>query len=128
MKTSYRIFRIVVFLVYVAVVAWLCFGKLSTIPHVPRKIWGIATDKIVHFLMFLPFPILGTIAFDFRSWWRPLAFTTLMANVIAFSFEKLQSIITSHRITDSADLNANFLGITVGLLIAIVIGLLAKRK
>ena len=52
----------------------------------------------------------------------------LLANIIAFSFEQLQSRITTVRITDAADLNANFLGITLGLVIAILIGLLAKKR
>ena len=128
MKSGYRVLRIVVFLVYVAAVAWLCFGTFKPVPSIPRSIFGIPTDKVVHFLMFLPFPLLGTIAFDFRSWWRTLALTTLLANIIAFSFEQLQSRITSIRITDPTDLNANFLGITLGLAIAILIGLLAKKR
>jgi len=128
MKTSSRIFRIVLFFAYVAVVAWLCFGTFKPSPDIPRKILGFPTDRVVHFLMFLPFPILGTLAFDFRSWWRPLAMSTFLANIVAFAFEQLQSRITSVRITDPKDLNANFLGITLGLLIAILIGLLAKKK
>ena len=123
-----RPIKIVVFLVYVALVAWLCFGTFKPGPDIPRSIWGIPIDKCLHFVMFLPFPILGTLAFDFRSWWRALAVSMLMANVVAFLFERLQSVITSHRITDARDLNANLLGITLGLLITIVIGLLAKKK
>ena len=127
MKFS-RVLKILLFLVYVALVAWLCFGMFKPSPDIPRSLFGIPIDKVVHFLMFLPFPILGTIAFDFRSWWRALALTTLLANIVAFSFEKLQSVLTSYRITDSADLNANFLGISLGLAIAIAIGLILKRK
>ena len=78
MKFS-RVFKIVLFLVYVALVAWLCFGMFKPSQDIPRSLFGIPIDKVVHFLMFLPFPILGTIAFDFRSWWRALALTTLLA-------------------------------------------------
>jgi VanZ family protein len=127
MKFS-RVFKIVLFLVYLALVAWLCFGNFKPTPDMPRSLWGIAIDKVIHFLMFLPFPILGTMAFDFRSWWRALACSMLMANIVAFLFERLQSVLTSHRITDAKDLNANLLGITLGLLITIVIGLIAKKK
>lgn len=118
----------IVFAVYLIVVGFLCCGKFSGTEKVPLVLWGIPTDKIVHFLMFLPFPILGTMAFDFRSWWRALACSMLMANIVAFLFERLQSVLTSHRITDAKDLNANLLGITLGLLITIVIGLIAKKK
>ena len=120
--------KILLFLAYLALVAWLCFGNFKPSPDIPRSVWGIPIDKCIHFLMFLPFPILGTLAFDFRSWWRALAVSMLMANVVAFLFERLQSVLTSHRITDAKDLNANLLGITLGLLIAIVIGLFCKKK
>ena len=114
--------------VYLAALLWLCFGHFDAMPDVKRYIWGIPTDKIVHFLMFLPFPILGTIAFDFRSWWRTLSIMTILANLAAFTFEQLQSCITTVRVTDPTDLNANFLGISLGLLIAIIIGLAARKK
>ena len=128
MNVVSRSLKILLFLAYLALVAWLCFGNFKPSPDIPRSVWGIPIDKCIHFLMFLPFPILGTLAFDFRSWWRALAMSMLMANVVAFLFERLQSVLTSHRITDAKDLNANLLGITLGLLIAIVIGLLAKKK
>lgn len=128
MNVVSRSLKILLFLAYLALVAWLCFGNFKPSPDIPRSVWGIPIDKCIHFLMFLPFPILGTLAFDFRSWWRALAVSMLMANVVAFLFERLQSVLTSHRITDAKDLNANLLGITLGLLITIVIGLLAKKK
>ena len=128
MKTFWRISKIVLFLAYVAAVAWLCFGTFKPDPSIPRTIFNIPTDKVVHFLMFLPFPILGTIAFDFRSWWRVLSIMTILANLAAFTFEQLQSRITTVRVTDPTDLNANFLGISLGLLIAIIIGLAIRRK
>ena len=128
MKTFWRISKIVLFLVYVAAVAWLCFGTFKPDPSIPRTIFNIPTDKVVHFLMFLPFPILGTIAFDFRSWWRALSIMTILANLAAITFEQLQSRITTVRVTDPTDLNANFLGISLGLLIAIIIGLAIRRK
>ena len=128
MKTFWRICKIILFLAYVAAVAWLCFGTIKPDPNIPRSIFGFPTDKVVHFLMFLPFPILGTIAFDFRSWWRTLSVMTSLANLAAFTLEQLQSRITTIRITDPKDLNANFLGISLGLLIAILIGLFARKK
>ena len=53
---------------------------------------------------------------------------TILANLAAFTFEQLQSRITTVRVTDPTDLNANFLGISLGLLIAIIIGLAIRRK
>ena len=119
---------IILFVVYLAIVAWLCFSDGNTGLELPSTLWNIPIDKCVHFLMFLPFPILGTVAFDFKNMWRTLSVTTLTAILIAFLFELLQSRITETRITDPADLNANILGICAGLLIVIVAGLVRNRK
>ncbi len=127
MSTFARIAKILLFLAYVAGIAWLCFGTFTPDPDIPRTIFGIPTDKCVHFAMFLPFPILGTLAFDFRSWWRTLCLSTLLANLMAFVFETFQTRINPARTTDPTDLNANLLGITLGLLIAILIGLFRKK-
>ena len=75
-----------VFAAYLAGVAYICFSDNPETSLLPKELFGLPIDKCVHFAMFLPFPILGTLAFDFRSWWRPLCVTTLMANIIAFSF------------------------------------------
>ena len=128
MKQAARIGWIILFVLYVATVAWLCFGNFTPDADMPRELWGLPIDKCVHFMMFLPFPVLATIAFQKDSWWRTLSWTTLVAMVIAFAFENLQSRINPWRCTDPADLNANILGITTGLLIMVLIGLFGKKK
>ena len=128
MRVFSRILKIILFLAYLGLVVWLCFGNFKPSPDLPRTILGFPIDKVVHFLMFLPLPVAGAIAFDFRSWWRTLALTTLLANVLAFSLENLQSRLTATRVTDPADLCANLLGITVGLLLAVVIGLAFRKR
>ena len=127
MSAFVRILKILLFLAYVGLVAWLCFGTFTPDPDIPRTIFGIPIDKCVHFAMFLPFPILGTLAFDFRSWWRTLCLSTLLANLMAFVFETFPTRFNPARTTDPTDLNANLLGITLGLLIAILIGLFRKK-
>ena len=123
-----RTIWIVLFVAYVLGVAWLCFTDSQSEMEFPDSLWDIPIDKCVHFLMFLPFPVLGTLAFDFRSWWRCLCIMTFVALVIAFVFEHLQSIITTTRVTDPADLNANVLGISTGLFVMMVWGLIRKRN
>ena len=128
MNAFVRILKILLFLAYVACLAWLCFGNFEPDPKIPRTLLGIPIDKCVHFLMFLPFPVLGTLAFRERSWWRTLCWMTLAANLIATLFETFQTRINPERCTDPADLNANLLGITTGLLIMALIGLISKKK
>ena len=56
----------ILFAVYLAAVAFLCFGQFSSSQDVPMDLWGIPTDKVVHFLMFFPFPLLACLAFGAR--------------------------------------------------------------
>ena len=119
---------IAVFLLYIAALAWLCFGNFKPDENIPRFILGIPIDKCVHFTMFLPFPILGTIAFRKNSWWRTLCWSTLAANFIAIVFESQQTRINPTRFTDAADLNANLAGIALGMLIMALVGLISKKK
>ena len=128
MKLNLRALWAVSFVLYVAAIAWLCFGNFQTNPDLPKDLFGIPLDKCVHFLMFLPFPVLGTFAFYNHSWWRTLYWMTLMSNIIATLFETFQTRINPTRFTDPTDLNANLLGITAGLLITALIGLFTKKK
>ena len=48
----------ILFLLYLGALAWLCFGNFSSLPSVSMKLFGLETDKLVHFTMFFPFPLL----------------------------------------------------------------------
>ena len=128
MNRNARLIWIALFVLYIACIAYLCFSEGREGLDLPKDIWNIPFDKCVHFLMFIPFPVLGTVAFHYKSWWRTLCLMTLVANIFAFTFELLQSRITETRTTDPADLNANILGITVGLLVMLIAGLIAKKR
>ena len=52
------------FVLYLLAVLYLCFGKFENTPDVPWSLLGIPSDKLVHFGMFFPFPILAFLAFD----------------------------------------------------------------
>lgn len=127
-KPIIHIAWIVVFIIYFAVLAYLYFATFESDSELPPAILGIPLDKCVHFLMFLPFPVLGTIAFQKDSWWRTLCWSTVAANIIAFVFESQQHYINPYRYTQAEDLNANLLGITVGLVIMALIGVFTKKK
>lgn len=128
MKFNIRIVWILVFLLYLAAIAWLCFGNIEPGENIPRTLFGIPIDQCVHFTMFLPFPVLCTLAFKERSWWRTLCWSTLAANIIAIVFESQQHVINPYRYTQASDLIANLMGITVGLLVMSVIGVATQKK
>lgn len=54
------------FLVYFGMVLYVCFGHFDDLPDMSQPIWGIPQDKIIHFIMFFPFPILAAMALDLR--------------------------------------------------------------
>ena len=69
MKKSNKIF-LALFAIYLVLVAYCCFWNFDSLPAVDRTMFGIPTDKLVHFLMFFPFPILCDLAFE-RGWKTP---------------------------------------------------------
>ena len=53
-------------LVYFGMVLYVCFGHFNDLPDMSKTIWGIPKDKIIHFIMFFPFPIIAALALDLR--------------------------------------------------------------
>ena len=114
MKVNKTIARIA-FLLYLAVLMYLCFGKFSGIPQAPHGFFGIEGDKVVHFLMFLPFPILSYFAFPIpphRAWHSVLLVLCILAvgSACAAGTELIQGFIP-YREADTADFNADFLAL-----------------
>ena len=56
----------IAFLVYFGLVLYVCFGHFDDLPDMSKPIWGIPQDKIIHFIMFFPFPILAAFALNLR--------------------------------------------------------------
>ena len=65
-------------------VAFLCFADFNDLPDIQKTILGFPADKVVHFCMFFPLPIIGYMAFGVEQDTR---FRTLLAiiNICAFS-------------------------------------------
>ena len=102
----------ILFGVYLLVVAWLCFGKFSSTQNIPWSILGIPSDKLVHFCMFFPFPILAFLAFDRFTNTVPasLAFgacTLVVGVLLAMGTEWGQATLTDYRSGDRMDLLAD---------------------
>lgn len=126
-KTLKTVFR-VAFYVYLAALAVLCFGSFSSLPEVSKTILGIPTDKVVHFCMFLPFPILAFLAYDKYTGnpGKVLVFgliTLLVGCLLAAGTELGQAYLTDYRSGDPLDFLADFAGLLTGSVIAILIDL-----
>lgn len=71
------LFRIFL-LLYIGAVAFLCFADFNDLPEIQKTILGFPADKVVHFCMFFPLPIIGFMAFGIEQDSR---FKTLLALV-----------------------------------------------
>ena len=119
LKITFR----VAFYLYLVAIAVLCFGKFSDLPSVTNTILGIPTDKVVHFAMFFPFPILAFLAYDkFTGSVKSVVIfslvTFLAGCLIAAGTEIGQAYLTEYRSGDPADFLADFVALFCGSLIA----------
>lgn len=114
--------------VYLAAVGILCFGNFSSTGlDVPGRLFGIPVDKVVHFVMFLPFVPLfyGSFCRDGRSF--TVAFAGfLLAVAVGGAIEVLQGE-TGYRSRDVLDLLSDSLGALSGFA-ATTLTILLTRK
>jgi len=113
--------------VYFAMVGWVCFGSFSHLPDMSQPIWGIPQDKLIHFVMFFPFPIL--VMFTRRK--RPasprkalwLTLVCLLIGIAIAGATELGQGLTLHRDRNPWDFLADAIGLVVSSLIVLVISL-----
>lgn len=122
-KTLIRI----VFLLYIAAVLFLCFGKFSNLSGAPRHIMGIDSDKVVHFLMFFPFPILCYFSFRWPGVkvWHSVLFSLCILGIgcaIAAGTELIQGFLP-YRSSERADFGADFLALCCSTVITFLLDL-----
>lgn len=111
-------FRVLFFL-YLAGILFLCFAQFNSLPETPSAFLGIPMDKLVHALMFLPFPILAFLAFDrftdtTRQTFLFVGVTLAVGLFLAAGTEWGQAAFTDYRKGDAWD----FLADSIGLLLA----------
>ena len=127
-----NIISFILFLLYLVLVAWCCFGHFDNLPKVSRSILGIPTDKVVHFIMFFPFAFLCFASFDYLAGkkWKALllmAVVFIVGLIVATLTEAGQSL-TSYRTADPLDFKADAMALGVASLIITVIILARKTK
>ena len=127
-----KLFARIVFLLYLAALLYLCFGKFSGLSSVPRSFLGIESDKILHFLMFLPFPILFYMAFGWRTsrpWHSILRALGILGlgTLIAAGTECIQGLIP-YRASDSSDFLADLIALCISSVITLFIDLNKTKR
>lgn len=121
------------FVIYLLAVLFLCFGKFENTPDVPWSLLGIPSDKLVHFCMFFPFPILAFLAFDRftetpKSTFLFSGITWVLGMGLAFATEWGQAHLTDYRSGDPWDLLADGLAITLSAIVVIIWDLSKQKK
>ncbi|MEA4868503.1 hypothetical protein SDC9_71391 [bioreactor metagenome] len=123
------IFR-TLFVVYLALVFFLSLYSFSgTSIDLNYSLFGIDADKIIHFLMFLPFPFSAW--FAFRSVYIRVGgkFQKMMLLVSGLALATITELLqktTTCRYSDFYDLLANYLAIILGTLMVCLIDKYAK--
>lgn len=117
---------------YIGLVAYLCFANFHRLPEVPKTFLGIPVDKIVHFWMFFPFPILAYLAYDKLTDTPLKAFAALISIaslgcVFAGITEMVQGSL-SYRSQDITDFGADCLAIGIASILTFIIDLAKMRK
>lgn len=134
MTSTKTILARILFILYLAAIAFLCFMHADKLPDMQKTLLGIPSDKVAHFLMFLPFPILAFLAYDHATnkFWSAVLFAVLtmaVGAVIAWGTEYIQGMLP-YRTRDMADLRADLLALGISTLGVFIIDIsnLSKRK
>jgi len=133
MTRSQKIAFQVIFFLYVAAVLFLCFAHFEQTPAIEWSLWGIPSDKVVHFCMFFPFPILAFLAFDrytdsVRSTLLFSGITLLVGFLLAWGTEWGQAHLTDYRSGDPLDLVADGTALVLSTLLVIFLDIRKQKK
>ena len=122
-KTTLLIARIV-WVLYIVLVLFLCFWQFKQMPEAPRTLFGFDTDKVVHFLMFFPFPIVSGLAHGKQPSgpWKALGLVLLLflcGSLFAAGTEIGQHFVP-YRDADPNDFKADTLALAISSFIVLI--------
>ena len=120
MTSTKTILARILFILYLAAIAFLCFMHADKLPDMQKTLLGIPSDKVAHFLMFLPFPILAFLAYDHvtNKFWSAVLFAVLTFAVgagIAWLTEYIQGFLP-YRSRDLSDFRADLIALGISTL------------
>ena len=123
---------LVLFCLYIAAVAFLCFTQGEQLPELPKTWFGLPSDKVAHALMFFPFTILGYLSFtseDNRALQKVCVLIILMALGfgLAHATESIQRIL-GYRAYEISDIKADMIGLCSGSFISTLFIIFSIKK
>lgn len=127
-----KLLYILIFCIYIAAILTLCLMKPDNLPETEMFIFGIPADKVAHFTMFLPFPVLLHMMFMDKSRDKWLDLLVVLAAIVlgigaAFGTEYLQSM-TQYRSSDINDVYADMKGLGIGCIIVLIHIMFRKKE
>ena len=130
--TTKTILARILFFLYLAAIAFLCFMRVDRIPDMQQSLLGIPTDKIAHFLMFLPFPILAYLAYDHltNKVWSAILFavaTFVIGSLLAYGTEYVQGRLP-YRSMDMNDFKADAIALAISSVFVFIIDVTHLKK
>ena len=130
--TTKTILARILFFLYLAAIAFLCFMRVDRIPDLQQSLLGIPTDKIAHFLMFLPFPILAYLAYDHltNKVWSAILFavaTFVIGSLLAYGTEFVQGRLP-YRSMDMNDFKADAIALAISSVFVFIIDVTHLKK
>ena len=123
----------ILFIIYILLVCYLCFAKIPLNGvQLDKLFYGIRLDRIAHFIMFFPFPIITwlTMKLDNRFNRFPilnnklfsLLITVLSGIFLAIITEFTQYFLLKSREGDYIDLIADIIAVLCGTFVIALIG------
>lgn len=121
-----------IFILYIIVLCFCCFWNFRGSIDLSTELWGIPRDKIAHFCMFFPFPIVFYLAFPkLRNTPRrylKFSILALVTGVAAgLAIEIIQGL-SGYRSCDMNDLLADFCGLVSSVLVLQVFVAFVRKK
>ena len=117
---------------YIGVVAYLLFANFEKLSRIPRLFLGIPTDKVVHFCMFFPFPILAYLAYDKLTDTPLKAFAALLSicaiGAIFAGLTEIGQSLLPYRYEDISDFRADCLAIVLAGILTFIIDVVKMRR
>lgn len=131
-NSKIRKLYVVLLILYLGAVAWLCFGSFDNAPSIKESFLGIPTDKLIHFSMFLPFPVIARGLFIGVTK-KPLHSLLLVLGLfvigcIIAAVTELGQGLTDYRTADPNDFLADGIGLATGSIIALILDLRAAFR
>ena len=125
------IFFSIAMVVYIGLVAYLLFANFEKLSSVPRVFLGIPTDKIVHFCMFFPFPVLAYLAYDKLTDTPLKAFAALISicaiGAVFAGLTEIGQSLLPYRSEDITDFRADCLAIGLAGILTFIIDVSKMR-